>query len=368
MEYEIKIFSELNSSLKKDWQDLELNSHNYCFQCYDWFENWVNNYRINNKNCSLRTAVIKHETRVICIFPFEIEKKFKLKILKWAGNKLTDYCSPVLSKDFNLDKKSFIHLFKRVINDIKNIDIIYLIKQPEYIHELKNPFTLFLNNYEDSKTYYILLPQRWNIYKNQILKKEFHLQNVRKKKSLKKLGNLKFKIANNISEKTRLLNELFLQKNIRLGTKNIKDILESKDFQFYNEFEKKNLYNIKTHLSSLELNDELIAVHWGIIYKKRFYYLLLSMKEGKLSRYSPGRLLISLLIRWAISKKFEIFDFTLGEEDYKKSWSNKNSSLHNYIGLNSINGFIFFLLIKLKLFLKTVDKKKYFRKLASKFF
>ena len=134
MDYDIKIFSELNSSLKKDWQDLELNSHNYCFQCYDWFENC---YRIDNKNCSLRITVIKHKSQVICIFPFEIEKKFKLKILKWAGNKQTDYCSPVLSKNFNFDKKNFIHLFKEVIKEIKNIDVIHFIKQPEYINGLK---------------------------------------------------------------------------------------------------------------------------------------------------------------------------------------------------------------------------------------
>lgn len=368
MEYEIKIFSELNSSLKKAWQDLELNSHNYCFQSYDWFENWVNNYRIGNINCSLCIAVIKHKSQVICIFPFEIEKKFKLKILKWAGNKLTDYCSPVLSKDFNFDKKNFINLFKKVIKEIKNIDVIYFIKQPEYIHDLKNPFTFFLNTHEDSKTYYISLPQKWDEYKNEVLKKDFNLKNLRQKKSLKRLGNLKFKIATNEDTKTRLLNELFTQKNISLTSKNIKDILKSKDFQFYKEFEKKGLNNIKTHLSSLILNDELIAIHWGIIYKKRFYYLLPSMKAGKFNRYSPGRLLIALLIRWSISKKFEVFDFTLGDEDYKKSWSNKNSLLHNYVGLTSVNGLIFFLLIKLKLFLTSVDKKKYFRKLASKFF
>ena len=77
----------------------------------------------------------------------------------------------------------------------------------------------------------------------------------------------------------------------------------------------------------------------GIIYKNRFNYLLLSMKEGNLDRYSPGRLLIALLIRWSISKKLEVFDFTLGDEGYKKSWSNKNSYLFNYVESKSLNGF-----------------------------
>ena len=140
-------------------------------------------------------------------------------------------------------------------------------------------------------------------------------------------------------------------------SKKIEDILKSNDLEFYKEFEKEGVKDIKTHLSSLVLNNELIAIHWGVIYKKRFYYLLLSMQEGQLNKYSPGRLLISLLIRWSISKKLEVFDFTLGGESYKKSWSNKNSYLFNYVESKSLKGFNFFLLIKIKLFLKKIYKK-----------
>ena len=164
----------------------------------------------------------------------------KFNILKWAGDKQADYCSPLLSKDFNFDKKTFVNLINKVLDVIKNIDVIYLIKQPEYIHEIKNPFTKFLNNSVDSKTYNILLPKKWNYYTNQILKKEFHLQNLRKKKSLKKFGNLKFKIYNNKNEKTSILNELFAQKNIKLSSKGIEDILKSKDLEFYKKFEQKS--------------------------------------------------------------------------------------------------------------------------------
>ena len=44
MNYEIKVFSELNSELKAYWQNLEAKSNGYCFQSYDWFENLMNNF------------------------------------------------------------------------------------------------------------------------------------------------------------------------------------------------------------------------------------------------------------------------------------------------------------------------------------
>ena len=142
----------------------------------------------------------------------------------------------------------------------------------------------------------------------------------------------------------------------------IKDILDSNDLKFYKDYENKSLKKTTTHLSCLSLNDEIIAIHWGIIYKSRFYYLLLSMKEENFKRYSPGRLLISSLIEYSIARKLKFFDFTLGDEMYKKSWSNRESLLYNHIHLNSFNGFYLFLLIKFKLFLKQIDKKNYLRK------
>ena len=50
MNYEIKVFSKLNSELKEYWESLESESYSYCFQSYDWFENWINNFRNGNKN------------------------------------------------------------------------------------------------------------------------------------------------------------------------------------------------------------------------------------------------------------------------------------------------------------------------------
>jgi len=162
---------------------------------------------------------------------------------------------------------------------------------------------------------------------------------ILEKKIIKKIGNLKFKILNNKEEKIKILDEFFIQKNIRLTAKGTKDILKQHDLNFYKEFERKNLKNLNTHLSYLALNNEIMSIHWGVIYKKRFYYLLLSIKESEFSRYSPGRLLISLLI----------------------SWSNKDNYLYNYVKLNTLNGFYLFPLIKLKLFLKSLDKKNYLR-------
>ena len=80
------------------------------------------------------------------------------------------------------------------------------------------------------------------------------------------------------------------------------------------------------------------------------------MKEEHVKRFSPGKLLLSLLIRWSISKKIKFFDFGLGEEFYKKKWSNKTVNIYNHIRLNKLKGVFFYIILQVR---QTI---KYFKK------
>ena len=126
MDIEIKIYSKLNTELKEYWNKLEQNSYSYCFQSYDWYENWANHFRKNNNKYSLCIIVVFLKSEIISILPFEIEKKFNLNILKWSGGDQADYCAPIISKSFNVDKDYFISLWKKILLSIQ-IDIIFCV-------------------------------------------------------------------------------------------------------------------------------------------------------------------------------------------------------------------------------------------------
>tara|TARA_B100001123_G_C15299050_1_gene1020348 strand:+ start:624 stop:1742 length:1119 start_codon:yes stop_codon:yes gene_type:complete len=363
MSYEIKVYSKPDGQLKKYWQELEINSFCYCYQSYDWFENWVNNFRNFEKDITC-IVVVSYNKKILFILPLEIIKKFNLRILQWIGGKHSDYLAPILSKNFDLAKEDFADLWKNIKLKLPHFDLIYLIKQPKTIDKLDNPFVLFLNNYVNSNTYNIILPKTWNEYNQTVLKKKFRTQNIRSKKLLKKLGNLKFKILTDRTEKIEIIKELIIQKNLKLRSLGAAELLENKDLNFYTSFENRKLDTITTHISYLKLNEKIIAIHWGLLYKKRFYYLLPSMNEKNLSKYSPGRLLLSLLIRWSISKRFEIFDFTLGDESYKKSWTNNGDQLFSYLYLNNFKGIVLYILIKSRLMVKSIDRYHYIKKLV----
>ena len=187
-------------------------------------------------------------------------------------------------------------------------------------------------------------------------------QNFLTNRIIREMGNLGFEIIPNSNEKVTFIDEIFNQKNDQLKSLGIKEIFEEKDINFYKAFEELKNKKIETHISCIKLDDQIIAAHWGIVYKNRFYYLLPSMNAKNLAKYSPGRILIENLIKWSIANKLQIFDFTLGDEKYKKSWCNSKSQLFNHLYLNSFKGVVLFIFLKSKLIIKSIDQHHYMQK------
>ena len=106
----------------------------------------------------------------------------------------------------------------------------------------------------------------------------------------------------------------------------------------------------------MTLDNEILSIHFGLKQKNRFYYLIIANNNSKYNIYSPSRLLISFLIRWSISKKIKIFDFTLGNEKYKINWSNSSQIIFNYCKLINFKSFYYYIFIKIFLFLKKFNK------------
>ena len=50
----------------------------------------------------------------------------------------------------------------------------------------------------------------------------------------------------------------------------------------------------------------------------------------------------------AIKNKLEIFDFTIGGEQYKKDWCDNKIDLYEYLKAKSFKGFVYVIIIKLK--------------------
>jgi CelD/BcsL family acetyltransferase involved in cellulose biosynthesis len=85
------------------------------------------------------------------------------------------------------------------------------------------------------------------------------------------------------------------------------------------------------HMSRLDVGTTLVAANLGLTFRDSYYLVLSSYDDGELSRFGPGRAHLHELIRRAIAYGFRRFDFTVGDEPYKRDWSDIELKLYDYL-------------------------------------
>ncbi len=204
MNYQIKLFSQLDEDLKKIWLEIEKDSYHTCFNSLVWVENYISSYKESRNSSKLRIFIIFFQNEPVCIFPFEIVERFKINILQWLCDLKTDFNAPLQKKSFSFDKEPFEDIWNKILGMMPEVDIIYLKKKINFLDTSNNPFINFLKNSKEGTIQQILLPNKWEDYANKILKKKFYLDLLRTKRLIKKNGKVEFIIAKNSEEKKNI--------------------------------------------------------------------------------------------------------------------------------------------------------------------
>ncbi len=88
------------------------------------------------------------------------------------------------------------------------------------------------------------------------------------------------------------------------------------------------------HFSTLNLDGEPISWHLGFYERGRFYYYLPAINP-EFSSFSPGKIHLLYLNKWAIEQGATVFDHLRGEENYKSGWTDSQIALYQLKLCNS---------------------------------
>ena len=345
-----KNFYNLDNQLKKIWENLEREGDCYIFQKYKYTYNLIKAFNIN----SCIFSVIYNNNKPIAIFPFEIKIFKKIKILQWLGSNLNDYNCPIILKQNIFNNKNFIDVWKRILISIKDFDIIYLNKQPELIEKISNPFVKYLYNDNHSSVYQLQLKRLKNDDLDFLKNKKFRNEFNRTRKKLLK-GNIISFVPNYVENKENLIENIIFKKISNLEKRKIPHSFNRNLVTFLNSLSK--LFPKKLIISTLKINEEIIARNIGIFDNKRFYYYIPVVFSEKYKSFSPGKLLIHELIKWSRKNNISIFDFGIGEEIYKKYWSNDFMQIFKHIDYKGLKGLIIFYILKFYFKMKIFTRK-----------
>ncbi|MES9827626.1 MAG: GNAT family N-acetyltransferase [Candidatus Thiodiazotropha sp.] len=312
---------------REEWNKLVLhNETNTIFQTFEWFLSWYKTFAINNDLCLL---VVYENEAPIGFAPLVFSKNNNNKTIQLAGYSNADYL------DFVTPTKK---------QDVINLIIEYL------TYNINDWDQIILNNIPCESSTSMLIYEACKRLNLKYLKKNpincpyLHIQgrhdevnkllnkysNKRPFNYFRKQGDLKYQVLTKAETQKHLTT--FISQHIRRWA------TTSSPSLFYNPLNKR-FYDYLTeqlsdtgwlHFSVLELNETPISYHYGFDYDDKYYWYKPSFNVDY-STHSPGTLLIRYLIQTAMENERREFDFTIGNEPFKRRFANKvrhNTNLH----------------------------------------
>lgn len=324
------------------------------FQSFAWIAHWQKT--VGGPLLNMKPEVIRLHTdgETIAILPLGIRKNYGIRILEWLGGGETDYMGPLILPEWDnfINTKKFD--CKNITDKLNAFDVLHLKKQ---LNDLS--IFGFINNDIMLKTSSLLSYQRslnsdWETFSKTKIKKRIQTDSRRQYRRLNKIGKVRFFIGKTIDEKKMIIKKMIKQKRKRYQNTGAWDDLKNIEKQkFYLGLAE--LYDLSSilHCTALYVGDKIVATHVGLVFDKKYYYLMPAHEENGWEKYSCGRLLLENLFEWSFNNEIKTFDFTIGGETYKKTWCNIEKPVFNIIGSKTKAGKIYYYALNIKEFYKS---------------
>jgi CelD/BcsL family acetyltransferase involved in cellulose biosynthesis len=341
----IAVHNDLNE-IKQDWLTFEKDAACTVFQTYGWLSKWQRN--IGEPARILPVIVTGHDAAgaLLFILPFAIETRGLLRRLTWLGRELCDYNAPIATPDFlhDIGAEGFAALWRAIIARIRDtsrtrFDLIDLDKMPEHVGGQSNPFAGLDVLAHPCGAHVSTLGEDWEKF---YASKRSSATRKKERKKLRQLGEhgeVRLVSASAHEDRVEIMKVLIGQKShwfARMGVKDIFARAGTRDF-FMDVAADPAMQDI-VHVSRLSVGETAAATSVGLRFRDCYYLVLSSYLDAEISRLGPGRTHLHELLRYAIAKGFRWFDFTVGDEPYKRDWSDKVVKLYDYLEPITLRG------------------------------
>lgn len=324
------------ASLQRVWRNLEQRSATHVFQTWAWVSNW---HTYIGKARGITPHIIMATSRdgvMRALLPMGIETRSGLRTLLWLGDEHADFKGPVIDRDLmaGLTTDTAKKLFDEAFRLTRGIDAVKLLDMPEILNDQLNPLLVYPSQRGPASTHSLTLNAKFDdLYKARRGASSRKKLRQRSRRLTQAAGPTKFKVARTPQARSEAISVMIEQKRARLAEMGADDIFATSNVRaFYRALAEQHPEICQ--LSTFKAGDDIVATNWGLTWGDRYYYVLSTMTDGEYRCHSPGQLHLNELIEWSTVRGFKVFDFTVGDEDYKDDWCDTSTDLFDvYIGL-----------------------------------
>ena len=333
---ELSISSDL-ALVEKDWQCFEQEADCTVFQTFFWQSAWFRNVGPHEP---VTPAIVIGRTadgKILFLMPLALRRSRLFRSLTWLASDLCDYNAPLLARNFaeRLGERRFAAIWHDILALLRadpNLrpDVVILEKMPETIGSQPNPFMELGVSPNPSGAYLTHFSGNWDEFYAARRSSATRRRDRTKLKRLADFGEVRFVTPDSPAAIDETVSVLFAQKTKSFAKMGVANMFARPGWaDFFRQISADPAVRQVTHVSRLEVGDTLAATNFGLLFGGRYYHVLAGYDDGDVSKYGPGAAHLRDLMRYAIEHGCEAFDFTIGDEGYKREWSDTAISLHD---------------------------------------
>src|SRR6185312_13004299 len=312
------------AGIEREWRDLETIADCTAFQTFEWLDTWQ---RLVGARTGVRPAIVVGrggDGAILFILPLATRPMPFGRELVFLGTELCDYNGPLLAPGFAAVVPDFAALWPRIAAAVRAhaaFDVIHLVKMPAKLGGQDNPMLALGVTLNPSGAYATPLGASWDEFYAAKRSSSTRSRDRGKRKKLAEHGALAFVEPQAETDIVATLDALVAQKSrsfARMGVSNIFARPGHRDFYraLFTDPKARHL----THLSRLDCGGQPAAVNLGLTFRGTYYHLQASHDDGEASRFGPGMAHLHDLLRTAIERGYKTYDFTIGDEPYRRDW------------------------------------------------
>jgi CelD/BcsL family acetyltransferase involved in cellulose biosynthesis len=331
------------ASVEAAWRAFEESADCTVFQTFDWLSTWMRNIGVHD---GVKPAIVigRHEGSMLFLLPFALETNAAIRKITWLGSYLCNYNGPLVAHDFS--RRVSLPEFVRIWQDVQSLlrrqlghDIVDLEKMPETVGGQANPFCALRVMPHVNDAYLTALGADWEAYYAAKRSSATRKTDRKKRKRLADHGETRFITADSRDDVVRTVDALIDEKRRAYAKLGVANMFERPGYrEFFLDLACGPQSARLTHLSRLDVGAGTAAANFGLTFRGRYYYILAGYDDGELARFGPGAIQLQDLLRYATEQGCKLFDFTIGDEPYKREWCDTEIRLCDYVAPASWRG------------------------------
>lgn len=306
------------------WRMLDADGIGSLYQTYDWLKNWRDQVA-GPARMDPRIVLVTQNGHPLCLLPFGVHRRGPFTIATWLGDNHSNYHMGIYSTAFlsGIRPDGMRALIDFITPHLGKVDMIELCCQPVYWQGYANPFTFLKWQKSHNHAFALNLEPDFDaaLNRNNGARKRKKMRWQTNK--LKPYGGARLVEAKTPEDVQRILATSFRQLARRFDQAGIWNRFEDAGIaDFFEQLAISQLGKEEPVLKlyGLEIAGELRATFAGGIRNKHFSGCFISLTDDEFARFSPGELIIYLVVQDCANNGIKMFDLGCGEERYKVSW------------------------------------------------